>query len=178
MSKASSARQFARSVNRRQAYILLLLGVIFLIAAVIVHLVLRISPFTYPAGILLLGVGLLIALIFNPRRLAVITWLALFLGLEVFLLYKNKIPGSQTLSTFILAIGLALLAIALMGKRGFVKAGATSYAIIIILAGVVEYLLAAHQLPSFAVPFILSLWLPAIGLLLFGLYYLATVGRD
>ena len=66
-----------------------IVGVIFLIAAVVVHLVLRISPFTYPLGILLLGVGLLIAMVFNPRRLAVITWLALFLGLEVFLLYKN-----------------------------------------------------------------------------------------
>ena len=177
MSKAFSARPFARFTNRRQAYILLLLGVIFLIAAVIVHLILRISPFTYPLGILLLGVGLLIAMVFNPRRLAVITWITIFMGLEIFLLYKNLIAGSQTLSTFVLAIGLGLLGVALMGKREDVKAGAISPAILVILIGVVEYLLAAHQLPSFFVPFFLSLWLPAVGLLLFGLYYLATVGR-
>lgn len=178
MAKSFSTRQFARSRNRRQAYVLLLLGILFLIAAVIVHLVLRVSPFTYPLGIVLLGVGFFIAMLFNPYRLAVITWLALPLGLEIYLLYKNIIPGRQTLSSFILAIGLALLAIALMGKRGYVKAGAISPAIIVIAAGVIEYFLFANTLPSLIVLFFLSLWLPAAGLLLFGLYYLATVSRE
>lgn len=177
MAKSLRERPFMRARNRQQAYVLLLLGLLFLVAAVIVHFVLRISPFTYPLGIFLLGVGLLIAMFFNPYRLAVITWMALFIGLEVFLLYKNIVPGRQTLPTFIFAIGLALLAIALMGKRGYVRAGALSSAIMILGVGIVEYFLFANELPSFAVPFLLSLWVPTIGLLLFGLYYLATVGR-
>ncbi len=176
MAKALRERPFARARNRRQAYVLLALGVLFLIAAITVHLVLHISPFTYPLGIFLLGIGLLIAMFFNPHRLAVVTWMALFIGLEVFLLYKNILPGRQTLPTFILAIGLALLGIAIMGKRGYVRAGALSPAILVLITGIVEYFLFANQLPSFVVPFLLSLWVPAIGLLLFGLYYLATVG--
>src|SRR5579884_3287962 len=138
MAKALRERPFARARNRRQAYVLLALGVLFLIAAITVHLVLHISPFTYPLGIFL--------------------------------------PGRQTLPTFILAIGLALLGIAIMGKRGYVRAGALSPAILVLITGIVEYFLFANQLPSFVVPFLLSLWVPAIGLLLFGLYYLATVG--
>ncbi|HLI08029.1 MAG TPA: hypothetical protein VKV40_15785 [Ktedonobacteraceae bacterium] len=176
MAKALRELPFARARNRRQAYVLLALGVLFLIAAIIVHLVLRISPFTDPLGIFLLGIGLLIAMLFNPRRLAVVTWMALFIGLEVFLLYKNIIPGRQTLPTFILAIGLALLGIALMGKRGYVRAGAISSAIMVLAVGVVEYFLFANELPSFVVSFLLSLWTPTAGLLLFGLYYLTTVG--
>jgi hypothetical protein len=177
MAKSLRERPFVRARNRQQAYVLLILGGLFLIAAAIFHLVLRISPFTYPLGIFLLGVGLLIAMFFNPYRLAVVTWLALFIGLEVFLLYKNIIPGRQTLPTFILAIGLGLLGIAIMGKRGYVRAGAISPAIIVIGVSIVEYLLFANKLPPFAVPFFLSLWVPAVGLLLFGLYYLATVSR-
>ncbi len=174
--------------NRLQAYVLLILGVISLIVAQFLNL----HPFTYPIGILVFGVGLLIAFFFNPRHLAVASWMILFMGIEIFLLFKNLIPGNQTLSTFVLAIAAGLLVVNILGRLGFVGKAAISPVIFVIIFGLLEYALSAHQLtvsytsiglnslsadpslPTDALNFLLSLWLPGIGLILFGLYYLVV----
>jgi hypothetical protein len=61
-----------------------------------------------------------------------------------------------------------------MGRRGYVKAGAVSPGLIVLLVGVIEVLLIANRTPSNFVPFMLSLWLPAIGLLVLGAIYLVV----
>lgn len=175
--------------KRLQAYVLLILGIISLIAAQVLHL----NPFAYPIGILVFGVGLLIAFFFNPRHLAVASWMLVFIGLEIYLLFKNVIPGNQTLSTFVFAIGLGLLTVMILSRLGFVGKGAISPVIFVLIFGILEYLLAARllttsfaslgfsglinadsALPTNAFNFLLSLWLPGIGLILFGLYYLVV----
>jgi len=46
--------------------------------------------------------------------------------------------------------------------------------LIVVAVASIEWLLAAHLTPGNFVPFMLSLWLPGIGLLLLGLMYLAV----
>ena len=111
------------SKDRLQAYALLLLGVVFLVLAWVLH------PNTgeYPVGVLLLGLGVLLATVINPFRLVSASFLVTCLGLAVYLAFKHLIPGNQILSSYILAIGLALLGIALMARRrGYVKAGSVT----------------------------------------------------
>lgn len=158
------------SKDRQQAYVLLLLGVVFLVLAWLLHP----STGEYPVGVLLLGLGMLLATAINPFRLVSASFLVTFLGIAVYLAFKRLIPGNQILSYYILAIGLALLGIALMARRGYVKAGAVTPGILVIIVGVLEYLLAAGLTPPNFVPFMLSLWLPGFGLLALGLVYLAV----
>lgn len=185
-----SARARATSRNRLQAVVLIALGVICLLAAWLLspqrfnfaryvdfaHFPFYPSPYRYPIGLLVFGIGLLIAFLFNPRRLAAMTWMILLMGIEIYLVFTNMIHANQILSTFVLAIGLGLVGVAIMGKLGFVGKGAFSPAIFVIIAGILEYLLAANMLPGFWVSFILSLWLPGFGLLVFGIVYLIASG--
>ena len=156
-----------------QAYLLLLLGVVVMLLAWIIHP----STDTYPVGILLFGIGTLIASALNPFRLVSAGLLLTFLGFAVFLAFKHLIPGNQILSYYILAIGLALLLIAMMARRGFIKAGAVTPALLVIIVGILEYLLAAGFTPPSFIPFMLSLWFPGVGLFVLGLIYLATNWR-
>lgn len=158
------------SKDRLQAYALLLLGVVFLILAWLLHP----STRDYPAGVLLFGLGMLLAAVINPFRLVSASFLVTFLGIAVFLAFKHLIPGNQILSSYILAIGLALLGIALMARRDYVKAGAVTPGLLVIIVGILEYLLAAGLTPSIFIPFMLSLWLPGFGLLALGLVYLSA----
>ena len=79
------------SKDRLQAYALLLLGVIFLILAWLLHP----STRDYPVGVLLLGLGMLLAAVINPFRLVSASFLVTFLGIAVFLAFKHLIPGNQ-----------------------------------------------------------------------------------
>ncbi|MBA2679198.1 MAG: hypothetical protein H0U76_12470 [Ktedonobacteraceae bacterium] len=176
MVKSFSVRATARAQNRRQAYALLVMGVLFLVAAWLVHLVLSVRPGSYPLGVLLLGVGMLVAAMLNPRRLLVAAWLTTMLGIAVFLAFKGLIPGNQVLAAYILAIGLGLLGIAWAGRRGYVGAGAVTPGILVVIVGAIEYLLAQGLTPTQFIPFMLSLWLPGAGLLIIGLAYLLTAG--
>ncbi len=167
MSKAFTLE--ARSSHeRRQALALVILGVIFLLGA----LLLRLNTNEYPVGVLLLGIGMLIATIFNPYRLTIAASLVTALGIAVFLFFKHLIPGGQVLSAYILAIGIGLLAIVFFTRRGFVGAGAISPAVIVLLVGIVEALLIAGLTPPGFIQFMLSLWLPGVGLLALGVAYL------
>jgi hypothetical protein len=160
--------QARSSHQRRQALALVILGIIFLLGA----LLLRLNTNDYPLGVLLLGIGMLIAAIFNPYRLTIAASLTTALGIAVFLFFKHLIPGGQVLPAYILAISIGLLAIAFLTRRGYVGAGAISPAMIVLLVGVVEVLLIAGLTPPNFLQFMLSLWLPGSGLLALGVVYL------
>ncbi len=167
------AARAAHTNRLRQTYTLLGLGVVFILAA----LILRLNSYEYPLGVFLLGIGLLIGAFIYPPRLMIAGWLVTPLGFAVFLTFKRFIPGSQVLAFFILALGVGLLAISLVGRRGYVGKGAISPAILVLVVGIVELLLARGLTPAGFIPFMLSLWLPGIGLLVVGLAYLLTNGR-
>ncbi len=173
MTGTTMAARAARTNRIRQTYTLLGLGVASLLAA----LILRLNPYDYPIGVLIFGIGLLIGSFLYPPRLMIAGWLVTPLGLAVFLTFKHIIPGGQILAFFILAIGVGLLGIAVAARRGYVGKGALSPAIIVLVVGIVELLLARGLTPSGFIPFMLSLWLPSIGLLVVGLAYLLTNGR-
>lgn len=166
MSKTIAISSTTQSNNRRQAYVLLALGVIFLVLALILHP----NPLTYPLGLFLFGVGMLIGAFFNPHRLMIGGILVTLVGASIFLAYKQSILPDAG-NSIVLAIGLGMVGIALVARRGYITAGALTPAIIVILAGLVEYGPTGRYLPSGAVPFILSLWFPGLGLLLLGLIY-------
>jgi hypothetical protein len=162
----------SRHVNfRRQAYALLLLGIVFLILARQGML----NP--YSLGVLLLGLGILGVAPFNPRRFLSAGWLMASLGVATFLMFRHSIPDSQVLTAHLLAIGLGLLGIAWMARRGYIRAGALTPGFFVVGVGVTEYLQAVHLMPSTVVSFALSLWLPGFGLFALGLVSLAASGR-
>src|SRR5207245_3999367 len=126
----------------------------------------------FSIGVLLFGLGMLGAAPFNPRRFLSAGWLMTSLRVVTFLMFRHYIPDSQVLTAHLLAIGVGLLGIAWMARRGYVAAGVLTPGIFVVGVGVTEYLQAAHLTPSTLVPFALSLWLPGFGLLALGLLVL------
>ena len=166
-----SAYAGGRTDTRRQAYVLLLLGSIFLVFA-------WLGMFnSFAVGLFLFGLGMLGAAPFNPRRFLPIGWLTTMLGVATFLMFRQYIPNSQIISAHILAIGLGLLGIAWMAHRGYIDTGALTPGLFVVGLGVVEFLQAAHLTPATLVPFALSLWLPGFGLFVPGLFSLVTSRR-
>ncbi len=172
MSRKNPAHAAKRTKSRLQAFLLLMLGVFCVLAAWLLHP----NAYAYPVGVFLLGLGMLLAAALNPYRLVIGGILTTLLGIAVFLSFKPVIPvlRGQELVTFILAIGLALLGIALMTRRGYIGAGAVTPGLIVVAVAIIELLLAEHLTPGTFVPFMLSLWLPGIGLLVLGLIYVAV----
>ncbi len=166
-----SMSAWSRANNRRQAYVLLLLGLIILAVAWLGMLN------SSSMGVLLFGLGMLAVATLNPRRFLAAGWLMTSLGVATFLMFRHYIPDSQVLTAHILAIGLGLLGIAWMARRGYISAGALTPALFVLGVGVTEYLQAAHFTPSTLVPFALSLWLPGFGLFVLGLFSLVTRER-
>ena len=80
-----SVRATAQANNRFQAFVLLLLGLLFLVLAWLVHP----STKDYPIGVLMLGVGMLLASALNPHRLVSAGLLVTLLGLAVFLAFRQ-----------------------------------------------------------------------------------------
>lgn len=156
--------------NRRQAYALLLLGVVFLFIAWLGIL----NP--YAVGVVLFGLGMLAVAPLNPRRYLSAGWLTTSLGVATFLMFRNYIPASQILAAHLLTIGLGLLGIAWMVQRGYTSRGELTPGLFVVGVGVTEFLQAAHLTPSPLVPFALSLWLPGSGLFVLGLVALMTSG--
>jgi len=64
-----------------------------------------------------------------------------------------------------------------MTRRRFIGSAAITPSLLVLLIGILESLLAANLTPHNFVPFMLSLWLPGIGLFVLGLIYLFTSGR-
>lgn len=153
----------ARSRNALQSYILLALGVIFLLGAQFLQL----NPRTYPIGLFLFGFGLLVAAVINPRQLVIaglfftLVGAAFFLGFRKIVLFDN--------SLLIIAISVALLGIALMARRGYVGAGALTPGFFVLLVGIIQY--PVMGLGPRLAPFVLSLWFPGIALLILGFVY-------
>ena len=174
MSRKLSGHAVTRAKNLYQAYVLLLLGIIFLLLAWLLHP----STSEYPIGVMMLGIGMAIAALLNPYRLVIASWLTTLLGIAVFLSFSHRIPGDQVFPAYIIAMGVALIGIALMGRRGYIKAGAITPGIIVLLVGIIEALLLAGRTPNNFVPFMLSLWLPGIGLCVLGLLYVVASIRD
>src|SRR5260221_4987745 len=77
--------------NLRQAYALLLLGIICLLAAWLLHPDTRI----YPIGVLVLGIAMLIATIINPYRLMAASLLQTLADISSLLTLKNLISGTH-----------------------------------------------------------------------------------
>ena len=173
MTGTTMAARIARANRIRQTYTLLGLGSVSLLAA----LILRLNPYDYPIGVLIFGIGLLIGSFLYPPRLMIAGWLVTPLGLAVLLTFKHIIPGNQILAFFILAISVGLLGIAIAARRGYIGKGAVSPAIIVLVVGIAELLLARGLTPPGFIPFMLSLWLPGIGLIVVGLAYLLMNGR-
>ncbi len=172
MSAKFSGYAVTHARNLRQSYLLIALGVICLLVAWLMHP----STGSFPLGVLALGAGLLVAGLINPYRMMIGGCLGTLVGIAVFLFFSHRIPGNQVFPAYIVAIGVALICIGLMGRRGYVKAGAISPGLIVLGIGIVEVLLAANLLPSGFLPFVLSFWFPGIGLVLAGLFYLAMTG--
>lgn len=157
--------------NRQQGGVMLLSGVVLLVMA-------RMSVLNaYPVGELFLGLGMLAAAPFNTRRLLAAGWLITLIGLAGFLVFGRILPTSQLLAVHVLAIGLGLLGIKWMTRRGFISEGTMTPVLLIVGVGIIEYLQAAHLTPPHFLSFALSLWFPSIGLSLSGLFVLTIRGR-
>ncbi len=166
MSKIVEVSPTTQTNSRRQTYVLLVLGILFLALALVLHL----NPFAYPLGLLMFGIGMLVAAFFNPYRLMLGGILVTLIGASIFLAFKNTIIPDAG-NSIVLAIGLGLVGIALAGRRGYIHAGALTPALIVIFVGLIEYGPTAHYFPSGFASFVLSLWFPGLGLLLLGLIY-------
>ena len=156
-----------------QAYVLLILGSVCLLAAWLIHP----STSEYPVGVMIFGFGMLIACIINPHKLVIASFLTTSLGIAVFLFFKHFIPGNEVFPEYIIAIGIGLIGIAFMARRGYVGAGAVTPGILVLGVGLIEYWLISGDsigslTPDRFITFMLSLWLPSISLLLLGLTYL------
>lgn len=160
-----------RTNNRWQAYVLLMLGVIFLMIAWLDLLN------AYPTGELFFGLGILAASPLNTHRFLAAGWLITLIGLAGFLIFGHTLPVSQLLAVHVLAIGMGFLGIRWMTRRGDLSTETLTPSLLVLGVGVVEYLQAAHLTPAHFLSFALSLWLPGFGLLVLGLLSLAMSGR-
>ncbi len=156
-----------------QAYALLILGFVCLLTELLLH------PNTgeYPLGVMIFGLGMLVACIINPYRLVIASFFTTSLGIAVFLFFKHLIPGNEVFPEYIIAIGIALVGIAFMARRGYVGAGAVTPGILVLGVGLIEYwLIGGYSIGSLTpdrfITFMLSFWLPSIGLLVLGVIYL------
>jgi hypothetical protein len=178
MSKKISPRMSSKKNIFLQAYVLLILGLVCLLAAWLIH------PGTseYPVGVTIFGFGMLIACIINPYRLVIASFLTTALGIAVYLFFKHLIPGNEVFPEYIIAIGIGLIGIAFMARRGYVEAGAVTPGIFVLGVGIIEYwLINGYNLGSLTpdrfITFMLSLWLPGIGLTILGVAYLLISTR-
>jgi hypothetical protein len=131
----------------------------------------------YPIGELSFGLGLLIAAPLNTHRILAVGWLVTLIGLVGSLVFGHIIAGDQILAAHVLAIGVSLLGIRQMARRGYVNGDALAPNLLIVGVGVVEYLQAAQLTPAHFLSFALSLWFPGFGLFLLGLLFLMTGRR-
>jgi hypothetical protein len=151
--------------NRLQCYVLIALGIIFLLGTL-----LHLNPFIYPIGLLLFGIGIFVAALFNPYRLLISGILLTLIGAAIFFTYKPVIPDGG--STLFFAVALGLFGIALAARRGYVGKGPITPALLVFLVALIEYPPTFHLFPASIVPFVLSLWFPGVGLLVLGVVYL------
>jgi hypothetical protein len=173
MSTKIIPRTSSKNTTNLQAYVLLILGMVCLLVALLLHP----STGEYPVGVMIFGIGMLIACIVNPYRLVIASFLTTALGIAVYLFFKHLILGNEVFPEYIIAMGIGLIGIALMARRGYVGAGAFTPGIFVLGVGIIEYwLINVHSIgslpPERFITFMLSFWLPSIGLILLGVIYL------
>ncbi len=173
MSTKIFPRTSSKNTMYLQAYVLLILGIACLLAALLIHP----STSDYPVGVMIFGLGMLIACIVNPYRLVIASFLTTTLGIAVYLFFKHLIVGNEVFPEYIIAMGIGLIGIALMARLGYVGTGALTPGIFVLGVGIIEYwLISGYSVGSLTperfITFMLSLWLPSSGLLLLGLIYL------
>ena len=178
MSTKIFPRTSSKNTMYLQAYVLLFLGIVCLLAALLIHP----STSEYPVGVMIFGLGMLIACIVNPYRLVIASFLTTALGIAVYLFFKHLIPGNEVFPEYIIAMGIGLIGIALMARRGYVGAGALTPGIFVLGVGIIEYwLINGYSIGSLTperfITFMLSFWLPGIGLTLLGFTYLLISTR-
>jgi len=161
-----------------QAYVLLFLGIVCLLAALLIHP----STNEYPVGVMIFGLGMLIACIVNPYRLVIASFMTTALGVAVYLFFKHLIPGNEVFPEYIIAMAIGLIGIALMARCGYVGAGAFTPGIFVLGVGIIEYwLINGYSIGSLTperfITFMLSFWLPGIGLIILGFTYLLISTR-
>ncbi len=118
----------------------------------------------------------------SKNRVYLQAYALLILGIAVFLFFKHLIPGNEVFPEYIIAIGIALIGIAFMARRGYVGAGAVTPGILVLGVGLIEYwLISGYSIGSLTtdrfITFMLSFWLPSIGLLILGVIYLLVSMR-
>lgn len=148
-----------------QAYVLLALGLLFLLGALFLHL----NPYANPIGLLFFGLGTLGAALCKPSRLAIAGVIYTLVGAAIFLAFKPVIPYDNGL--VVITVGLALLILALLARRGYISTGAITPGILVLLVGLFLYPPTGRSATKLLAPFILSLWFPGAMLLLIGLVY-------
>jgi hypothetical protein len=159
---------FAKKRAILQAYILLGFGLIFLLGALLLHL----NPFAVPVGLFLFGLGLLISAAFNPARLMIPGVIYTLIGAVIFIAYKPIIPFiPYDGGLVVIVVGIAMLALALLARQGYVGKGAMSPGFLVLLVGLFLYPPTGKAATKFFAPIILSLWFPGVMLLLIGLIY-------
>ncbi len=167
MSKTFSVRTAIRERNFRQICVLILLGIVFLLAAWLVHP----DPFAYPLGLFLFGAGMLVGALIYPYRLVISGIMVTLIGAVIYLTYRRLISGADSAGLLFLAISLGLFLVALMARRGYVGKGAITPALLVFAVGLVYYAPTDRLLPSNLAYVILSLWFPGLALLVLGLIY-------
>ncbi len=170
MSQLQSLFKVGKEKARQQALALMMMGVLSFIVAWIFSP----DPLQYPVGVAVLGLGLALSTVIYPYRLLIAAWMITPLGVAVYLIFRHLIPGSETLAAFILAIGISMLGIAFATIRDLVGRGAVSPAILVLTVGLVEAFLPLNIFPAGFIGFMLSLWMPGLGLLVLGLVYFFT----
>ncbi len=114
MSTRVSSRLPTKNNKYMQAYALLILGFVCLMGALLLHP----STSVYPIGVMVFGIGMLIACIINPYRLVIASFMTTALVIAVFLFFKHLIPGNEVFPEYIIALGIGLIGIAIMAHRG------------------------------------------------------------
>ena len=165
MSKTLASPLKSHQRDTIQAYILLGFGLLFLLGALFLHL----NPFAAPVGLLFFGLGLLVAALFNLFRIAIAGVIFTLIGAAIFIAYKPLIPYDGGL--VVIAVGLAWLCLAFLARRGYIGTGAVSPGLLVLLVGFFLYPPTGRAATRLFAPFILSLWFPAVALLLLGGVY-------
>ncbi len=174
MLKSVSSSSSKQAASQRQALVLIVIGILCLLGALLLHL----NSLKYPFGLLVLGLGMLVAVAFYPYRLIIAAVMISCVGVAIFFAYSPSPLVPYSTGLLVLMIGVALVIISLAARQGYVGNAPLSPAILVIIVGLLLFGPIMKLWPHNFAAFILSLWFPGIALLLLGIiYFLLAVRR-